>query len=58
VGAACSTSWKLEVHARISVGRPEETELFRRSRYRCEDNIKMDHKEVGDLYGPDSGGSE
>jgi hypothetical protein len=47
MGAACSTPRKWEMYVRISVRKPEGIELFRRSRYRCEDNIKIDDREVG-----------
>ena len=43
---------------RVSVGKPKGRRLLGRPRRRWEDNIKMDHKEVGfGGYGLDRAGS-
>ena len=43
---------------RVSVGEPEGKRTLGRPRHRWEDNIKMDHQEVGCVgYGVDRAGS-
>ena len=47
VGGACSTYWVWRGVYRILVGKPEGKRLLGRPRRRWEDNIKIDHQEVG-----------
>jgi hypothetical protein len=45
LGKVCSTNG--EKTSRILVGKPEGKRPLRRPRPRCEDNIKMDLREIG-----------
>jgi len=47
MGGACSTYGESRGIYRVLVGKPEGKRLLGRPRRRWEDNIKMDHQEVG-----------
>jgi hypothetical protein len=47
MGWAFNKYGKGRVVYRVLVGKPEENRPLERPRFRCEDNIKMDVKEVG-----------
>jgi hypothetical protein len=47
MGGACSTNREKRNAYRILVGKPEGKRPLRRSRCRCEDNIKTDLSEIG-----------
>jgi hypothetical protein len=47
---------KMRSAYKISDGRPEGKREVGRPRYRWEDNIKMNHREMGVRYGLDSSG--
>jgi hypothetical protein len=47
MGMACSTNGENKNAYRILVGKPEGKRPLGRPRRRCEDNIKMDLRELG-----------
>jgi hypothetical protein len=47
VGRVCSTNREKRNAYRILVGKPEGKRPLRRSRCRCEDDIRMDLREIG-----------
>jgi hypothetical protein len=47
MGGACSVHGKMRNMYKILVGKPEEERLLGRTRYRWEDNIKMDLRKIG-----------
>jgi len=47
MGGACSTYEERRISYRVLVGKPEGTRPLGRPRHRWEDNIKIDHQEVG-----------
>ena len=47
MGGACSAYEGKERRMQVSVGKPEGKSRLARSGRRCEDNIKMDLREVG-----------
>jgi hypothetical protein len=57
VGGECSADGEERDVYRVLVGKPEGKRLLGRTRHRWEDNIQMDHQEVGyggmDWIGPD-----
>ena len=57
MGRVCSTYGERRGAYRVLVGKPEEKRPIERPRYRWDDNIKMDLREVGSDHRLDRSGS-